>query len=71
VARGKKHYHKKLRLRAIDGTTARHVSLEQHPDGFYIVVSEVGPTRDRAGYTTGYDLQFCIVEAISNAGRRY
>jgi hypothetical protein len=56
MARGKKHYHKKLRRRAIDGTTARHLSLEQHPDGFYVVVSEVGPTRDNAGDTTDYDL---------------
>jgi hypothetical protein len=56
MARGVKHYHKKLRRKAINETTARHIAVEEHPDGFYVVISEVGPTRDKDGHTTGYDL---------------
>jgi len=56
MARGIKHYHKKLRRKAIDETTMRHIAVEEHPDGIYVVISEVGPTKDKYGYTTGYHL---------------
>ena len=56
MAKEIQHYHKKLRRKAINETTARHVAVEEHPDGFYVVISEVGPTRDKYGFTTGYYL---------------
>lgn len=60
MAKRIKHYDKKVRRRDIDGTTARHITVEEHPDSFYIVISEVGPTRDKDGYTTGYDLHSVV-----------
>jgi hypothetical protein len=56
MAKGIQHYHKKLRREAINETTARHVAVEEHPDDFYVVISEVGPTTDKCGFTTGYHL---------------
>ena len=56
MAKGIQHYHKKLRRKAINETTARHVAVEEHPDGFYVVISEIGPTTDKYGFTTGYHL---------------
>jgi hypothetical protein len=35
----------------------RHITVEEHPDAVYTVISEVGPTRDKNGVTTGYDLR--------------
>jgi hypothetical protein len=31
MAKGIRHYHKKLRRKAINETTARHVAVEEHP----------------------------------------
>jgi hypothetical protein len=55
MAREIKHYHKKLRRRAIDGTTGQHIAVEEHLDGFHVVISEVGPTKEKYGYSIGYD----------------
>jgi hypothetical protein len=60
MAKRIKHYHKKVRRRDIDGTTARRITVEEHPDSFYLVITEVGPTRDKDGYTTGYDLHSVV-----------
>jgi hypothetical protein len=55
MAKGIQHYHKRLRRKAINETTAACCRWE-HADGFYVVISEVGPTTDKYGFTTGYHL---------------
>jgi hypothetical protein len=56
MGKGIQHYYRKLRRKAINETTARHVAVEENPDGFYVVISEVGPTTGKYGFTTGYHL---------------
>jgi hypothetical protein len=74
MARGVKHYSRKLRRQANNETTARLILVEENCDGIHVVISEVGPTRDKDGYTTGYHLHsvswkryLTLEEAISAA----
>jgi hypothetical protein len=55
MAKGIKHYTRKLRNYAIDGTTTRHIVVEEHSDGVYLIVYEVRPAKDKYGNTIGYD----------------
>ena len=49
------HYRRKLRRFSIDGTTTRHIVVEERSDGVYLIVYEVRPTKDRYDNTIGYD----------------
>jgi hypothetical protein len=55
MAKGIKHYTRKLRHYALDGTTTRHIVVEERSDGVYLIVYEVRPTKDEYGNTIGYD----------------
>jgi hypothetical protein len=55
MAKGIKHYSRKVRRDAIDGPTTRHIVVEEHSDGVYLIVYEVRPTKDRYDNTIGYD----------------
>jgi hypothetical protein len=55
MAKSIKRYTKKVRRYAIDGPTTRHIVVEEHPNGVYLIVYEVRPTKDRYGNTIGYD----------------
>jgi hypothetical protein len=52
MAKGIQHYHKKLRRKAINKTTARHVAVEEHPDDFMWSF----PKSDQQQTNTGYHL---------------
>jgi hypothetical protein len=55
MAKGIKHYSRKVRRHAIDGPTTRHIVVEERPNGIYLIVYEVRPTNYRYGNTIGYD----------------
>lgn len=68
------HYRKKVYRQTNDGTTTRHIVVEEHSDGVFLIVYEVGRTKDKYGSTTGYDLHpvlrkcyLTLEEAISAA----
>jgi hypothetical protein len=51
------HYRRKVHREANDGTTTRHIAVEEHSDGVYLIVYEVGRTKDKYGFIIGYDLR--------------
>jgi hypothetical protein len=55
MAKGIKHYSRKVRRYAIDGTRTRHIVVEEHPEGVLLIVYEVKPTKERYGSTVGYE----------------
>jgi hypothetical protein len=57
MAKESKHYSRKLRSYAINGTITRHIVVEEHSDGIYLIVYEVRPTKDKGGYTIGYEFR--------------
>jgi hypothetical protein len=55
MAKGIKHYCRKVRRYTIDGPTTRHIVVEEYPNGVYLIVYEVRATKDRHGDSIGYD----------------
>jgi hypothetical protein len=51
------YYRRKVNRQANDGTTTRHIVVEEHSDGVYLIVYEVGRIKDKYGSTSGYDLR--------------
>jgi hypothetical protein len=60
MAKGIKHYSRKVRSYAIDGPTTRHIIVEEHSSGIYLIVYEVRPTKDRYGNTIGDDFHHVL-----------
>jgi hypothetical protein len=68
------HYRRKLRRFSIDGTTTRHIVVEENSVGIRVVVSEVGPINEKKSYIIGYEFHpvlrkrfLALEEAISAA----
>jgi hypothetical protein len=57
MERGIRCYHKKLRRYEEDGTTTRHIIVEENSDGSQLIVYEVRPAKDKYGYTAGYEFR--------------
>jgi hypothetical protein len=57
MAKRIQHYRRKVHREANDGTTTRHIAVEEHSDGVYLIVYEVGRTKDKYGSIIGYDLR--------------
>jgi hypothetical protein len=55
MAQGTKRYGKKLRRHASDGTTTRHIVVEENSEGIQLIVYEFRPTKDKYGSTIGYE----------------
>jgi hypothetical protein len=56
MAKRIQHYRRKVNRQANDGTTTRHIVVEEHSYGVYLIVYEVGRIKDKYGSTSGYDL---------------
>jgi hypothetical protein len=57
MAKGIRHYSKIVRREAYDGPTTRHIVVEETAGVIHLVISEVGPIKDRDGNTIGYDVR--------------
>lgn len=55
MARGVKHYRRKLRRYAKNERLTRHIVVEENSDGVYLIVYEVRRTKDKNGRTFDYD----------------
>jgi hypothetical protein len=56
MAKRIKHYSKKVHRQATDGTTTRHIVVEEHSDDVFLIVYEVRRTKDKCGSTTVHEL---------------
>jgi hypothetical protein len=51
------HYRRKVHRQANDGITTRHIVVEEHSDGVYLLVCQVGRTKNKYSSIIGYDLR--------------
>ena len=51
-----KNFSRKLRRYANNGTSTRHIVVEENSNGVYLIVYEVRRTKDEYGSTTGHEL---------------
>jgi hypothetical protein len=54
MAREVRHYSRKLRRYATNGTSTRHIIVEENSDGVYLIVYEVQRTKDKDGRTIDF-----------------
>jgi hypothetical protein len=57
MAKRIQHYRRKVHREVNDGTTTRYIAVEEHSDGVYLIVYEVGRTKDKYDSIIGYDLR--------------
>jgi hypothetical protein len=50
------HYSRRVRRQVNNETRTRHITVEEHSDGIFLIVYEVRRTKDNDGRTIGYDL---------------
>jgi hypothetical protein len=55
MAKGIKCYSRKVRRQANDGTTTRHIVVEKHSNGVYLIVYDVRATKDGYKNSRRYD----------------
>jgi hypothetical protein len=56
MSKGIKRYSRKVRRQTDDGTRTRHIVVEEHSNGVYLVVYDVRATKD--GYSNGRRYDF-------------
>jgi hypothetical protein len=83
MANGVKHYSEILQRQVNNGTTTRHISVEENADGIDLVVYEVTPTKVKHGYTASHEVHpvlqkrfstlkegVCTAETVFDSGLR-
>jgi hypothetical protein len=66
MAREVKHYSRKQRRYANNGTSTRHIVVEENSDGVYLIVYEVRRTKDKDGRTIDYDFHSVLRKQYSS-----